>query len=1057
MKQLYLFSLCCMALVLGGCSDTPEEMVDGLHEVTLSVRAEEPDTRNGFDAAGKFYWSANDQVGVTTTSIPDEFSMLKLATGAGTSSGEFKGSIFGDVAGYAVYPFSNNHSLMNTVLTYDFPAAYQYSRVDTDFFSTKGTGNSFNAPMWGKITPSGGVTMKHLGGVFCIKLGELPVGEHLTLTLSSMNKMNGQYTVDLMDEIPTLKAVGSEKAEEKKVTISFSNTKARTSGVFYIPVPVGEYRKLRLVVSDGTTDFVNTPLGTMQINRRSLKKIELKSENTPDPDPTPDPGTQQSIEFPHNKVPEFLFGFEGGTQLLTFKAAEAWTLEVKPADGTDWLSVSQLKGDKGSFSLDVTATENQVDPLNPREAEIVLHCWEDVIPIKVFQAQKDALVVAKPSYEIGKQGGEIEVTVGHNIDFDIQIDADWITQKPTRTYVEEKMVFVVAENTTFDSRVGTIIFTSKDGKIKHKGTILQGVYYEFSKEGGVLDIPVDLIGNYEIIVPKPWMHLQQQNADSFQLLIDANNENREGGRLGQIHVRSKDKTKVVKINIFQKGFDNTVRILACGTEYTPQEALAVTRVDNIQTADGISNLVNLTSVYCEGGTLQTMDLTGCLNLTELNCLSCQLRILDLSNCIQLKTFNYAGNPLETLNLSNCSQLPAELKLTRTKSLVTLNLSGCSQLTELDCGGNQLSSLDLSGCSQLTRLWCNDNKLPSLDLSGCRQLSDLLCYNNHLWSLDLLDCWQLTILNCNSNQMTNLDLSGCSQLTGLDCRNNQLSSLDLSGCSQLVRLYCDNNKLTNLDLSGCSQLTELRCENNHLLCLNLSGCSQLVRLYCDNNKLTNLDLSGCSQFTELRCNYNQLTSLDLSGCSQLGLLYCWYNQLTNLNLSGCSQLTALKFEGNPLETLNLSGCSQLTGLDCVRYNLKNLDLSGCNRLTFLNCSGNQLRILDLSSCSQLTTLYCAGNQLPSLDLSGCSQLKKLDCSDNQLPSLDLSGCSQLTELYCYNNQLPSLDISKNTKMNRLNIQMNGLLETLYVWQGFDWYSLNRNSFKDSNTQIIEKTN
>lgn len=93
--------------------------------------------------------------------------------------------------------------------------------------------------------------------------------------------------------------------------------------------------------------------------------------------------------------------------------------------------------------------------------------------VTITQAQKDAIVIAEDSYAVKGEGGEIEIEVGHNIEFDVTIDGDWITQKETRALETSNLIFIVAENNTGAERSGSITFTSKNGTISQYINITQ--------------------------------------------------------------------------------------------------------------------------------------------------------------------------------------------------------------------------------------------------------------------------------------------------------------------------------------------------------------------------------------------------------------------------------------------------------------------------------------------------------------------------------------------------------------------------------------------------------
>lgn len=279
MKIQSLINMTIAAILITACSNE-EELGSNITKGMLSATVEGnySSTRAGFDQNGKFYWSENDHLGVTTSNSTTKFSSLKLQKGSGTANGTFSGSITGEIQGYAVYPYNEAHSINNSTLTYNFPESYAYSKVDTDYFSEQqGKGNSFNPAMWGSIAESS-VQMKHLGGVFCIKISKMPVAAG-TLSLIANKKITGPFTADLNNGTPTLSS--TEAADNNNtVTITFNNASEGTSGVFYVPVPTGTYDiRIKVAENGSSTNKINTMAGTYQIDRCGLKKIELNTEN----------------------------------------------------------------------------------------------------------------------------------------------------------------------------------------------------------------------------------------------------------------------------------------------------------------------------------------------------------------------------------------------------------------------------------------------------------------------------------------------------------------------------------------------------------------------------------------------------------------------------------------------------------------------------------------------------------------------------------------------------------------------------------------------------------
>lgn len=279
MKKHYLLGACMFAAMLTACTDE-DRALSGVREgiLTATVESNSVSSRVGFTTSnGKFYWSKGDRLGVTTSQSNTLFTPLNIAeSGIGQTSASFSGRVSGTVEGYAVYPHNDNHAMSGTTLTYQFPSEYTYETLDADFTTaTQGHGNSFNPPMWGEIN-NGSVALKHLGGVFCIKIDKLPVGNDLKMTLTSDKKLNGAYTVNLAasDNTPEITVTEASVETEKTVSVHFTNNATDATGVFYVPAPVGTHT-LRLKVWNGTSEELNTALGTVTIARKALKVFSL--------------------------------------------------------------------------------------------------------------------------------------------------------------------------------------------------------------------------------------------------------------------------------------------------------------------------------------------------------------------------------------------------------------------------------------------------------------------------------------------------------------------------------------------------------------------------------------------------------------------------------------------------------------------------------------------------------------------------------------------------------------------------------------------------------------
>ena len=178
-----------------------------------------------------------------------------------------------------------------------------------------------------------------------------------------------------------------------------------------------------------------------------------------------------------------------------------------PAD-VDWISESTTRATStNTYYFNIQPNEDY----DQRTAEIKFTNKENGLSeiVKVVQTQKDALVVAKDSYTVSSEGDQIEIKVGHNVDFDIEISNDWIIKaQNTRAFVTENIVFNIAKNPTNDNREGAIIFKSKDGKLSQTVKISQKDVLIISKkdivvsdEGGTISFELQTNVDFKVSDP----------------------------------------------------------------------------------------------------------------------------------------------------------------------------------------------------------------------------------------------------------------------------------------------------------------------------------------------------------------------------------------------------------------------------------------------------------------------------------------------------------------------------------------------------------------------------
>ena len=203
---------------------------------------------------------------------------------------------------------------------------------------------------------------------------------------------------------------------------------------------------------------------------------------------------------------EYLVGSEGETIQVELKSNNTYQIEMP---SVDWITEADTRA-LSTYTHYFIVSPNET--YDSREAVIRFVDQENGLEqtVTVTQMQRDAIVIAQSTYEIGAEGGTLDFAVQANVDFTVSTDADWITQVETRGLTEHVLHFDVAANESEEAREATITLSSEnDGieqviKVHQKGkSSLQLSTYEYTAgvEGGTFEIDVRSNIAYQMIMP----------------------------------------------------------------------------------------------------------------------------------------------------------------------------------------------------------------------------------------------------------------------------------------------------------------------------------------------------------------------------------------------------------------------------------------------------------------------------------------------------------------------------------------------------------------------------
>lgn len=272
-------------------------------------------------------------------------------------------------------------------------------------------------------------------------------------------------------------------------------------------------------------------------------------------------GAEPTIVISQN---EYVVAATGET--IAVEVASNVNVTVELPKNTDWITENATRGvSTNTYYFDIAPSEEY----EQRAAEIKFTNAENGLSevVTVVQVQKDALVVAKDSYTVSSEGGQIEIEIGHNVEFDITTSVDWIKKAAdTRAFTVETLVFDIAANPTPDNREGKITFKSKDGSLTQIVTVYQAqeetiILSEsevtLEAEGG--SFRVDVKSNYEYTVNLSLSNWIRQIDEPTRALTlnylyfeyDDNPSAEE--RVAYIYIDSKTSDKTEIITVTQKG------------------------------------------------------------------------------------------------------------------------------------------------------------------------------------------------------------------------------------------------------------------------------------------------------------------------------------------------------------------------------------------------------------------------------------------------------------------------------------------------------------------------
>ncbi|MBR3793960.1 MAG: hypothetical protein IKK27_08540 [Alistipes sp.] len=261
---------------------------------------------------------------------------------------------------------------------------------------------------------------------------------------------------------------------------------------------------------------------------------------------------------------KFEVAFEGGTVAIEVKANIDFSYAVDGASQS-WIKYQTTRAMKTS-TLVFDIAEN--DSRDKRQGTVTISSGALKEVVTIYQEDaKPTIVISKSEYVIGSEGGSVAVEVKSNVDVSVELpsDVEWVSESTTRAMSTNTYYFDVAENTGYDQRSATIVFTNKADNLTEEVTITQTQKdaivlakdnYVVDSEGDVIVIEVGHNVDFDVEIADSWITQDQtrtfvNDVLTFTVAKNTGYDNREG----TIKFTSKDKSIIQTAKVYQAQSD----------------------------------------------------------------------------------------------------------------------------------------------------------------------------------------------------------------------------------------------------------------------------------------------------------------------------------------------------------------------------------------------------------------------------------------------------------------------------------------------------------------------
>lgn len=676
----------------------------------------------------------------------------------------------------------------------------------------------------------------------------------------------------------------------------------------------------------------------------------------------------------------------------------------------DW--ISQTQKTRGIITNTRSFTIAPNTTYDAREAEIVFRDKNSNLQeiVTVYQTQKDAIVVAKKSYQFDNAGGNLTLELQANVDVEVEIpetSQPWISQAPlSRGLTAQTLNFTIAANSGYDKREGEIIVknaqkglseTIKIYQTEKNALILTKNEFTLPADGDSFAIEVKSNVNFTVSVEGggSWLHrITTRSLTSHTLNFRADANTAYDSREATITIADKSNNLRETVRVHQSPKDAII----IGTDkfevpFTGGEVSVNVRsnvdysVDVTEGSDWITRAPETRALKESSFTLQVAKNETYKQRTG------KVTIQDITSGLKnVVTITQAANAnVQTIHVATAGTLSEIISEEDLRQIINLKITGQLNETDIsmlspldrkvDASGFLTEILDVSGVTFADNTLSGFNGLPRL--KEVRLPSSLKKIRGGKGAFD--KCTSLTTIDFGDNPQL--------EVLGSSIWQDIVGSLD----NRLV--YCGA-------FSNCTSLKKIEIPASVTTieggAFYGSGIESI--LFAENCNIKSFEALEVSVMNSLG-GMQKLGVGTFFGCTRLKTIEIppSVDMITESAFKGWSGLETLVIPETvkyiiPESLFSNCGNLQHVSLPSSLTTIGTSMFAGCSRLTSFDFAGGYTKIeaSAFTGCTSLTTINLDGvTEIAGKAFSGCG-FTNIRIPDNmtEIPDHLFSGCNKL---------------------------------------------------------------